>query len=76
MSEKDIIRITKVNNVQIENTHNGILFPLQNVLEVEDRQGNVRTLDLMANRDMTDIEYFVVHESSKTTRKDLFKEED
>ena len=76
MNEKDIIRITKVNNVQIENTHNGFMFPVQNILEIENRLGEVRVLDLMAQRDLTDIEYMVVHESAKTKRKDLFKEYD
>lgn len=75
MSDKDIIRITKVNNVQVENTHNGYLFPLQSILEIEDRMGNVRVLDLIADRDITDIDYFVIHESSKTKRKDLFTED-
>ena len=74
MSEKDILRITKINNVRIENTHNGFVFPEQNVLEIEDRQGNVRKLDLMADRDITDIDYFMIHESDRTTKKDLFIE--
>ena len=72
----DIIRITKVNNIRIENAHNGFLFPEQNILEIEDREGNVRILDLMASKDITSIDYLVVHETNKTKRKDLFKEED
>ena len=74
MSNKDIIRITKINNVQLENIHNGFVFPMQNVLEVENREGAIRILDLIADRDITDIEYFIVHETSKTTRKNLFIE--
>lgn len=72
----DIIRITKVNNIRIENAHNGFLYPEQNILEIEDREGNVHILDLMANKDITSIDYLVVHETNKTKRKDLFKEED
>ena len=72
----DIIRITKVNNIRIENAHNGFLFPEQNILEIEDREGNVHILDLMASKDITSIDYLVVHETNKTKRKDLFKEED
>jgi len=76
MSDKDIIRITKVNNIQIENTHNGLLFPVQSILEVENRGGATRVLDLIAERDITDIDYFVVHETDKTKKKDLFIEYD
>jgi len=75
MSEDDIIRITKINNVQIENTHNGLLFPLQNILEIEYRWGGIRILDLLADRDITDIKYFTVHETDKTSKKDLFIED-
>ena len=74
MNDKDIVRITKVNNIQIENTHNGLLFPMQNVLEIETRGGDTRVLDLMADRDITEINYFIVHETNKTSRKDLFNE--
>ena len=76
MSDKDIIRITKTDFVQVENTHNGFMFPVQNILEIEYRDGGVRVLDLMAQRDITDISYLVVHESSKTKKKDLFRESD
>jgi hypothetical protein len=76
MNDKDIIRITKVDNVRVENTHNGFMFPVQNILEIEYRDGGVRVLDLMAQRDISDISYLVVHDSPKTKRKDLFKEND
>ena len=74
MNEKDIIRITKINNIQIENTHNGLFFPLQSILEIEFRGGATRILDLIAERDITDISYFVIHETPKTRKKDLFIE--
>lgn len=76
MNDKDIIRITKTSNVRVENTHNGFMFPVQNILEIEYRDGGVRVLDLMAQRDISDISYLVVHDSPKTKRKDLFKEND
>lgn len=76
MNEKDIIRITKTSNVQVKNTHNGFMFPVQNILEIEFRGGDVRILDLMADRDISDINYLIVHETPKTKRKDLFKEND
>jgi len=76
MNDKDIIRISKIDNIQVENTHNGFMFPVQNILEIEFRGGDVRILDLMADRDITDIDYLIVHETPKTKRKDLFKEID
>ena len=76
MNDKDIIRITKLNNVQVENTHNGFMFPLQNVLEIENRIGEIRTIDLIAERDITNIDYLIVHKTPKTIEKELFKEYD
>ena len=76
MSDKDIIRITRIRNVQIENTHSGLLFPVQDILEIEDRGGATRVLDLIAERDITEIDYFVVHETDKTKKKNLFTEYD
>lgn len=74
MNDNDIVRITKVNNVQIKNLHDEHLFPLQSVLEVENRGGYTRIIDLIADRDITDITYYEVCETPKTRRKDLFKE--
>ena len=74
MSDKDIVRITKVDNVRIKNLHDGYLFPLQSVLEIEIRGGATRIIDLIADRDITDIDYYEVCETTKTRRKDLFKE--
>lgn len=76
MNDKDIIRITKTSNVRVENTHNGFMFPAQNILEIEYRNGEVRVLDLMAERDITNIDYLLVHDTSNTKRKELFKEND
>ena len=74
MSENDIIRITKVNNIQIKNLHGDFLFPKENILEIENRKGDIRILSLVSERDITDIDYFAVCETSKTKRRDLFME--
>lgn len=74
MSDKDIIRITQVNNIHIKNLHDEHLFPLQSVLEVENRRGDIRIIDLIADRDITDIDYYVVCETPRTRRKHIFKE--
>lgn len=74
MNDKDIIRITKVNNVRVENLHDGFLFPAQDFLEIETRGGDVRILSLIAERDITDIDYLKLKETDKTKKRDLFKE--
>lgn len=74
MNDKDIIRITLVRNVRVKNLHDGFLFPLQNIIEVEKRGGETRIIDLIADRDITDIDYYEICETKKTKRKDLFKE--
>ena len=74
MNEKDIIKITKIENIKIKNTHNDFEYPLQSILKVETREGGSRIIDLMADRDITDIDYLVVKETPKTKEKILFKE--
>ena len=72
----EIIKITKVDNVNVENAHNGHLFPLQSILEVEYEDGSKRTLDLISERDITDIDYLIVRKSDKTKEKYLFQRRD
>lgn len=74
MNEKDIIKITKVDNIRIQNTHDGRLFPLQSILRIETREGECHTIDLIADRDITYINYYVVVETPKTKERVLFKE--
>lgn len=76
MNDKDIIKITKVDNVHIKNNHNNVMFPLQSILLIESRDGSVRTLDLASQRDMTDIDYFEIIKTRKTKEKTIFKEEE
>ena len=72
--DNDIIRLTKINNVRILNKHNGYLFPYQNILEIEFRNGKKRVLDLISERDITEIDYFEVVKTNKTKEVNLFKE--
>ena len=74
MNEKDSIKITKVDNVRIQNRHNGYLFPKQSILRVEMREGDTHILDLIADRDITYIDYFMVVTTPKTKERILFKE--
>ena len=70
----NIIKISKIDNVNVENIHNGYLFPSQSIIEVEFEDGSKRTLDLIANRDITDIDYFLVKKSYKSNEKIIFQQ--
>ena len=74
MNEKDIIKLTKVNNVRIKNLHNGVVYPPQDILKIETREGTTHIIDLMAERDITFIDYFEVTETPKTKERILFME--
>lgn len=73
-SEKDIIKITKIDRVKIKNTHNETVFPEQSILKVEFRGGDCRILDLFSSYDITEIDYFEVINTPKTKEKILYKE--
>jgi len=74
MSNKDIIKISHIKNVRVRNTHNDVLFPMQNILQVYFRSGEIRTLDLFSNKDMTEVDYFKIVETPKTKEKLIFLE--
>ena len=74
MNKKDIIKISKIDNIRIKNLHNEYLFPLQSVLKVETRGDGYRIIDLISERDITDIDYFELVETPKTKERAIFKE--
>ena len=74
MSDKDIIKISHVKNVRVRNEHNNVVFPMQNVLKIYFRNGEIRTLDLFSNRDMTEINYYKLVETPRTKEKIIFLE--
>jgi len=74
-SNKKIMTITKFDNVQIKNTHNGYLYPPQNILEIDSDDG-YRIIDLFSQKDITDIDYFEIVTTSRTKKKVLFQERD
>ena len=76
MLKNNIIRITRKRNVRILNIHNNILFPLQDVIEIEFDNRQKRIIDLMSEKDITDIDYFKVEESDKTKCMNLFLDSD
>ena len=74
MFDNDIIKVELIKNVRVQNTHNGFVFPKQNIMKICFRNGNVRILDLFSNRDITDIDYFIIRKGLTTKTKVLFKE--
>ena len=71
-----IIKIARVKNVKIENLHNGFIFPTQDILRVSFENGDIRTIDLICEKDITDIDYLKVIESDKTRYKNIFVDSD
>lgn len=74
MFDKDIIKVELIKGVRVQNTHNGFVFPKQNIMKIYFRNGNIRILDLFSNRDITDVDYFIIRKGLTTTIKTLFKE--
>ena len=75
MNKNDIIAVEIVKNVRIRNLHNDFLFPKQDIMNVYFRDGKKRTLDLLSQRDFTDIDYFKVENTKSTKVNVLFFEE-
>ena len=74
MNKKDIVKIVKIKNIMVKNIHNDFTYPRQDVLEITNRAGEVRIIDLLAERDITNIDYFELVGDKKTTRKVIFQE--
>lgn len=72
----NIVRITKKKNVKVRNIHNDIVFPYQNILVVEFENGKDRIIDLMSEKDITDIDYLEIMETPKTTYRKVFEDSD
>lgn len=71
-----IIRIAKKRNIRVKNTHNGVLFPKQDIIVIEFENSSKRIIDLMSEKDITDIDYLQVVESPKTKEINIFKDSD
>lgn len=76
MLKNNIIRITRKRNVRILNIHNNFLFPSQDIIEIEFENKQKRIIDLMSEKDITDIDYFKVEESKKTKDLNIFLDSD
>lgn len=70
----NIIEITRFKNVRIKNLHNEVLFPTQDILRITFENGDNRIIDLISEKDITDIDYLSVVVSDKTRTRTLFKD--
>ena len=72
----NIVEIYIKKNINIQNLHNEVIYPKQSILIVSYENGTERIIDLMSEKDITDIDYFKVIESDKTKKRTLFKDSD
>ena len=72
----NIIEIAIKKNINIINLHNGVIFPTQSILVVSYENKDTRIIDLMSEKDITDIDYFKVIETEKTKKRIIFEDRD
>lgn len=72
----NIVEIYIKKNINIQNLHNEVIYPKQSILVVSYENGTERIIDLMSEKDITDIDYFKVIESDKTKKRILFNDLD
>lgn len=72
----NIVEIYIKKNINIQNLHNEIIYPKQSILVVAFENGEERIIDLMSEKDITNIDYFKVIESEKTKKRILFSDSD
>ena len=72
----NIIEIAIKKNINIINLHNGVIFPKQSILVVSYENKDTRIIDLMSEKDITDIDYFKVIETEKTKKRIIFEDRD
>lgn len=72
----NIVEIYIKKNINIMNLHNEVIYPKQSILVVSYENGTERIIDLMSEKDITDIDYFKVIESDKTKKRILFNDLD
>lgn len=65
----NIVEIKKIKNVRIQNLHNDMLYPMQDLLEITFENGKTRTIDLFSEKDITDISYYKVINTKRTKSK-------
>ena len=69
-----ITEIIEVLHLSILNKHNNLMFSNQKLWYIK-IDNNIRIIDLLANKDITDIDYLKIIPTHKTTYKIIFKDE-
>lgn len=70
----EIIKITKVKNVEIKNSHTGIRYDKQNILKVIYRSGKESIIDLDGEKDITNVDYMKIIYPKKYKEKIIFSD--
>ena len=72
---KDIIKIEQLKNVWIRNLHNGFTVGMQKILCVTYQDNTTSYIDLIAGKDMTNIDYLkVITDKNTKIQKKIFEE--
>ena len=69
-----ITKIVEAKNVNVGNIHNNLVFNNQKLLYISMGK-EIRIIDLLANKDITDIDYLKIITTSKTKYKKIFVDE-
>ena len=70
----EIIKIVKVKNVNIENTHINYKYKKQDILKVIYRSGKESIIDLDGEKDITNIDYMKIIYPKKYKEKVIFSD--
>ena len=69
-----ITKIVEAKNVNVVNIHNNLVFNNQKLLYISMGK-EIRIIDLLANKDITDIDYLKIITTNKTKYKKIFVDE-
>lgn len=70
-----IIKIEEFKNAIIINKHNNTAFDNQLLWYIHDDKGNKYILDMKANKDITNADYFDIIKTKKTKSKIIFEDQ-
>jgi hypothetical protein len=68
----NIVKMTLQKDMTVVNLHNNSKFRNNDILKIEYANGEVRYLDLLSNRDMTDVDYFKIEKGLLSREKVIF----
>ena len=72
--QEEIIKISKIKNVNLQNIHTGYIYKTQNILKITYNTGKESIIDLDGEKDITNINYMKVIYPSKIKEKIIFSD--